>query len=375
MKRYNAPMLRLNATSTIAVAFALTACSGGAPGVPTVPMAHQSVQSRPRTTGTAITEYPVPTGIKPRYITIGPGGIVWFGNDVDVGSTTSREVLGRLHGGAIQMLSLPAATQNTFMGFATTWHDGVWAVAVDNSIDEGQDYLVRANGVKAPALFPSSDDTQYWALAAGPDGRLWNANCLEACGEFPQGAFLSSRNPDGSSGPNYRFSNYYNATGLAAGPDGNLYAAVRYAGPPGPHDSYVYKFSTSGTVLQQILLPDGSNPEGITLGSDGKLWVTEPGTNQIARVTTSGAVTQFSLPAANAQPQQIAGGADGALWFAEFGADAIGRITTNGTVTQYAIPTPNAQPFGIASVTNCPGAHATLWFTEYGAGKIGKLHV
>lgn len=66
---------------------------------------------------------------------------------------------------------------------------------------------------------------------------------------------------------------------------------------------------------------------GITAGSDGALWFTDPGTSQIGRITTTGAITEFTLPIPDSHPYAITTGPDGALWCTEQEAGKIGRIT------------------------------------------------
>src|SRR6266700_8204927 len=53
---------------------------------------------------------------------------------------------------------------------------------------------------------------------------------------------------------------------------------------------------------------------GLTAGSDGALWFTEPSARKIGRITTGGAITEYLIPSL-AQPGSIAAGSDGALWF------------------------------------------------------------
>jgi virginiamycin B lyase len=77
---------------------------------------------------------------------------------------------------------------------------------------------------------------------------------------------------------------------------------------------------TTGGVFTEFAIPTASAaPDGITVGSDGALWFTESGVNQLGRVTTSGTFTEFPLPTANNFPGAIVMGPDGALWFTQSG--------------------------------------------------------
>jgi virginiamycin B lyase len=64
----------------------------------------------------------------------------------------------------------------------------------------------------------------------------------------------------------------------------------------------------------------------IAAGPDGNLWVTEPGSEEIARITPQGVVTQFS-EGITGEPVSIAAGPNESLWFTERDG-AVGQITT-----------------------------------------------
>ena len=117
---------------------------------------------------------------------------------------------------------------------------------------------------------------------------------------------------------------------------------------------------TTAGVIAEFPLPAGNTfAAGIAVGSDGALWFTETGFNQIGRITTAGTVTEFAVPSANFTLGGIAAGPDGALWFAEYLAGKIGRITTAGSITEYPLPAASRRPYQIAS-----GPDGALWFTR-----------
>ncbi len=88
-------------------------------------------------------------------------------------------------------------------------------------------------------------------------------------------------------------------------------------------------WATAGTITEFPVPIAGSEPWGITLGPDGKMWFTDPGANKIGRITTSGTVTEFLLPSGGGSfPQRIASGRGNKVWFTEEIAK-IGRITTS----------------------------------------------
>ena len=60
----------------------------------------------------------------------------------------------------------------------------------------------------------------------------------------------------------------------------------------------------------------GSSPSGIAAGPDGNLWFTEPAA-QIGRITPAGAITEYPAAHSLQRPRGIAAGPDGNMWFTE----------------------------------------------------------
>ena len=90
----------------------------------------------------------------------------------------------------------------------------------------------------------------------------------------------------------------------------------------------VGKVTTSGVFTEYGIPSRGSFPRGIAVGSDGKLWFTEPGeqTNRIASVTISGASADYAMPTSGSVPHGIALGPDGNIWFTERSANKVAKI-------------------------------------------------
>jgi streptogramin lyase len=200
-------------------------------------------------------------------------------------------------------------------------------------------------------------------IALGSDGNLWftefaksKIGQLNTAGRISE-AVTPSRNaePNGiASGPGPNVNMWFTETNLAK------VGQITITGPP-----YV-----------EYTLPDATaKPTAIALGSDGNMWITDPGTNAIWRVHQIKhkpfvEFTQYRL-AGNAQPAAITNGPDGALWFTEPGTNHIGRLPISGTpLTEYAVPTRNSGPTGITA-----GTDNALWFTEQKSKKIGRIDV
>ena len=130
-------------------------------------------------------------------------------------------------------------------------------------------------------------------------------------------------------------------------------------------------------AIDEFTLPAGTQPGGITAGSDDALWFVEEGPSAIGRITTGGAVTDhFAVNAAAAPPDvsaldQITLGPDGNLWFTQPADDQIGRMTIpGGAVTEYNVPNADNEPEGITV-----GPDGAIWFTAAGVDKIGRIPV
>ena len=150
-------------------------------------------------------------------------------------------------------------------------------------------------------------------------------------------------------------------SGIAAGPDGNLWFTES-------NGNRIGRITTAGVVTEFPIPTASSDPRAIASGPDGNLWFVEFAGEQIGRITPAGVFTEFPIPTATGAPDGIAAGPDGNLWFTEYYGDRIGRITTVGVVTEFPVPTANCGPFGIAA-----GSDGNLWFTEDGAGQIGRI--
>jgi virginiamycin B lyase len=157
--------------------------------------------------------------------------------------------------------------------------------------------------------------------------------------------------------------------GITTGPDGNIY--VTEAGSN--KIAKILPDWTGGTLAWERPLPIASSlPLRITSGPDRNLWFTENGANQIGRLSPAdGSLTEYALPTANSQPLGITSGPDGNVWFTENGANQIGMLDLAGgtfSVTEFTVPTAGSQPYEITL-----GPDSNLWFTENQAGQLGKL--
>jgi len=153
-------------------------------------------------------------------------------------------------------------------------------------------------------------------------------------------------------------------TGIALGPDGNVwFTEAGGAGAIARYNPATREF----TEFTNGLTPDGA-PNDIVAGPDGSLWFTTLGA--IGQVTIGGVIIEHraGIPP-DASPRQLTVGPDGAIWFTDE-ADRIGRfdIAANSATMYSAGITLGGSPDGIAT-----GPDGAIWFTLPGAGRIGRL--
>jgi streptogramin lyase len=198
-------------------------------------------------------------------------------------------------------------------------------------------------------------------IALGSDGNLWFTEfATSKLGTLLHGGHIGEQvTPTRHAEPN----------GIASGSPPNLNLWFTES-----NRAAVGQITVAGPPFVEYPLPDpAARPVGITLGSDGNMWLTDPGTNSIWRVKSIKrkpfvVFTQYRLTG-NAQPLTITNGPDDALWFTEPGTDRIGRLPISGyPLNEYKVPTADAKPTGIAA-----GLDNALWFTEEKSLKIGRI--
>lgn len=239
----------------------------------------------------------------------------------------------------------------------------------------GHSYLAPSgplaqNRLVAPRIsfteFADLPPNQYYfpvAITSGPGRALWVADNIDQdVGE----SAIARIDVTGHRTATFYYPNESSPAfaDLVAGSDGAIWITD-------PGDTQILRYTTTGKKTKYPL-PAGDGPQGIVSGPDGALWfVIDSGIgSSIGRLTTSGKLTLYSKGlSAGAVLEDIAAGPDGALWFTEIVGDRIGRITTSGAITEYSkgIST-GAGPYSIAE-----GPDGALWFTEMKGDRIGRI--
>lgn len=190
-------------------------------------------------------------------------------------------------------------------------------------------------------------------LGLGPDGNMW----------FGWGGGVGEISTSGSVS---LYDNSYEAKLLTLGPGDALYADTGvYCGSQG--DDYVTELDSSGVVTASWCAPSAS---GMVAGPDGNLWLA--GARQIVKIDAlANKVTTYPLPSWVQFTGGITVGPDDAMWFTEnggaFTASEVGRITIAGTISQFPMP---QSTFSLAGITSAGG---DLWVADGGASRLDRM--
>ncbi|MEU1753504.1 hydrolase [Micromonospora matsumotoense] len=118
-----------------------------------------------------------------------------------------------------------------------------------------------------------------------------------------------------------------------------------------------------------IDLAPGSAPYGIAAASDGGVWFTAPGRNQIGRVgTASGGITMFDLPVPDARAAMLTVDVAGRPWVALNATGVLAHVH-DGAVRIVELPSGRAPaaPVGIAA------SAAGIWYADIAGGCVGRV--
>jgi streptogramin lyase len=242
---------------------------------------------------TVVGNYTDPTIAEPLKVAAGPDGNLWFTNYANnsIGRITTAGAVSNFTGAGI----------DGPLGITAGPDGNLWfANSSNNSIGR-----ITPGGVISNFTGTGIDDP--YGITAGPDGNLWFTNYANnSIGRITTAGVVLNFTGAGIDGP----------LGITAGPDGNLWFA-------NSSNNSIGSITTAGLVSNFSLADTTRDPDGITSGSDGNLWFTTLGNipNQpppgnggdVGRITPAGVVSYFSNFSID-NPQKITEGPDGNLW-------------------------------------------------------------
>lgn len=205
-------------------------------------------------------------------------------------------------------------------------------------------------------------------IAAGPDGDVWYAATTGQAGPAivritPSGQQTPFALPAGDGIP----------TSVAAGPDGRIWFAAT--------GGFIGEVSQTGAVTQ-FPIPTQGNRSIVQLaaGSDGALWFTQDldnasgwtGVSTVGRITVDGAVSLYPLPAGTGLAGGITLGSDGKMWLTETtnpqNASILFSVTPTGILNLYPLP------FGARGSVLTSGPDGNLWIVENFDTQVGQTN-
>jgi streptogramin lyase len=153
---------------------------------------------------------------------------------------------------------------------------------------------------------------------------------------------------------------------LTVGTDGNVWAVESTGGV-----DVLTRWTTLGAPVGTAynFANSSANPNGITTGPDGAVWVLLGGTSSVARFDNGFALTEFALPA-GANPRGITAGPEGGVWITENALNNVSRLSwNNNTITRVAYAAPSS--FGLQKLTTGPDGN--IWTVGTNANRMAKL--
>jgi virginiamycin B lyase len=118
------------------------------------------------------------------------------------------------------------------------------------------------------------------------------------------------------------------------------------------------------------------SPYGIIVAPDGTPWFVEQDPGAIGHIAADGEVQTFPIPppagwlpgnSAFPEPRDVTVGPEGAIWFTDPGTNSVGRVM-DGQVTEF--PIPGVESAGPDSIVTVGGE---MWFNEDNAPALGSI--
>ena len=166
---------------------------------------------------------------------------------------------------------------------------------------------------------------------------------------------------------------------LCFAPDGSLvFSDPGTYNPKDPDPSYIHKILPDGTAKVVVAFPRPVFPNGVTCEADGSIVWDESYTGRVGRIRPNGKIEDLGrLPGENPVPDGLKVGADGKLYVTDIVAKGIHVLEPSGKVVKFIACA--------VAPTNCAFDGETLWVTDAGVlavstepsteGRIWRLHV
>jgi virginiamycin B lyase len=234
-------------------------------------------------------------------------------------------------------------------------------VGTDNDIVEGPDgnmWVTRETVSGIARITPAGDVTTFplantaFGIAVGPDGNLWVSTTIGVIKVPPA-------NPAGATAFTVGLTD---GRGIVAGPDGRMWVAGA---------GQLVSFDPADPAGDNVSTPiAGLVPHGMSVGSDGLLWIADGSGRVIsATATPVPTITPYDIQiAAAGGAQDVAAGPNGQVAYAAptTSPQTVGRITPGGTPQKTELE--NTDPFGVTF-----GQDGAYWFARSQGNDLLRL--
>jgi virginiamycin B lyase len=232
---------------------------------------------------------------QPLAITRGPDGNFWFA-DVwsGYGSITPEGVI----------TNFKTSSASYPVGITTGPDGNLWLAA---STAQSTAFVAKiAPDGNEITEFPLPHGQTPRGIVAGPDGAMWFTESLGIGRMTTAGELTEFPLPnDNGSGMPYQ---------IAVGPDRNLWFVEETSG-----DGRIGRLTPAGQ-LTEFATPGMVGLQWITAGRDNAMWFTAWQSRSIGRISLDGAVWSYPVPGSGSNPIGITVGPDGKIWFSEVDA-------------------------------------------------------
>lgn len=134
--------------------------------------------------------------------------------------------------------------------------------------------------------------------------------------------------------------------------------------PKNPDPSYIFAVEPDGTACVAVHFETPVFPNGVAIEADGSIVWGESYTGHVKRQRPDGRIEDLGrLPGPNPTPDGLKVGADGRLFVTDIAADGIHILKTDGTAETFL--------YCGKATTNCVFAGETLWVTNAGVLATG----
>ena len=238
-------------------------------------------------------------------MTTSSDGNVWFGEN--------RAYIGKIApDGSVTEHAIPSGNNPIDLGAGK--QGSVWFTTYFNAGAPTVGKVTSSGVVTEYTLNPASC-APATGLALGPDGNMWFVYCDAATGNLAVGKITTAGVQTYFPVPGSWGTDIYGPSDLAAGPDGKLWFA---ASDRTNAKVAVANITTGGAMSAPFFGPPNTsdNSYSLTFGADGKLYLNGP--LGFLQMTTSGVFTQLSQPTGLELQGDVILGPDKQLWFADY---------------------------------------------------------